>query len=130
MFHTLQKNLGRYLTPSKIVVKGELVIFLAHIKPDDEIFLSPTAKSQVKYFLHVEVVKALDLVDADVAGLSDSFVVLKLNGVEFGRTNVVNDDLNPIYDGEAYEIPVFSDLGKVVLTAGKHGLYGLPQQSK
>jgi len=114
---SLGAKFKRIFQPKKLKIKGELVLQCGLVQPSNELFLSPTAKSTVKYFLHVEVTRAIDLVDADLAGLSDSFVVLKLNGVEFGRTDVVPDNLNPRYFEEAYEIPIFRDLDNVMLTA-------------
>ena len=115
--NTVLKRARSILWPSKLKIKGDLTLQFSHITPLDDTFLSPTAKSRVEYFLHVEVSNARDLIDADMAGLSDSFVVLRLNGVEFGRTEVVNDDLNPVYVNEAFEIPIFRGIGKAVFTA-------------
>ena len=61
--------------------------------------------------LLVSIERAKGLADADLIGLSDPYVVILLNGKEFGRTRVIDNNLNPEWD-EVFEIPLSETFAK------------------
>ena len=63
--------------------------------------------------LYLEIECCESLANADTIGLSDPFVVLKINGLEVDRTSVIDDCCDPVWYDECYALPVnFRDWGK------------------
>jgi len=111
------KNIRQLISPTKLKITGGVYIAVGRIVPYFNYEVKTKDNStKVDHFLHIEVVKAQNLVDADAFGVSDSFVVLKLNDVPIGRTDVVQGDLNPVYTGEAFEVPIFDPANSLILT--------------
>jgi hypothetical protein len=67
---------------------------------------------RISFFLHVEIDECQGLAKSDYgkSGVSDPFVVVKLNGVEFARTKYVENSQNPKFVDEAWEVSVPSSL--------------------
>jgi hypothetical protein len=125
----LIKRVCRALTGHKVKVTGDITFSIGKFKPVDKILVASGGykttqlahvlhdqEDQVLYFLHVEVDSCYNLGSSDAMGLSDPFVVLYLNGVEFGRTTVKDNTSRPYWEDEAFEIPVYERLGVPCLT--------------
>ena len=60
--------------------------------------------------------RCTNLASADTLGLSDAFVILRLNNTQFARTDVIRDSLNPVFENESFEIPILCGLSSPTLT--------------
>ncbi|GMI63289.1 hypothetical protein ScalyP_jg686 [Parmales sp. scaly parma] len=99
-----------------VEVTGDVTLSFAKIVPSKADVLSPTAATSVSYFLHVNVSRCTNLASADTLGLSDAFVILRLNNTQFARTDVIRDSLNPVFENESFEIPILCGLSSPTLT--------------
>ena len=66
----------------------------------EEAGMPPIAGTQVTIQVH----SASGLACADRFGKSDPFFICKWNGIEVGRTKVIDDTLNPVYEDETFTI--------------------------
>merc|ERR1719408_774767 len=65
--------------------------------------------------LDLKITRAKSLKAADINGLSDPFVKIKLDGQDLGlRTKAQQNTLAPVWD-EHFEVPVFSPLSVLTL---------------
>ena len=129
------KRAIRALTRHKVKITGDVTFSLGKFKPAPEMLVAGggtkrtqlsrllnTQEDTILYFLHVEVDNCFNLGSSDAMGLSDPFVILYLNGVEFGRTSVKDNTCRPVWQGESFEIPVFESLGVPCLTVAVYDM--------
>jgi Ca2+-dependent lipid-binding protein len=125
------KRIIRTLTRHKVKISGDVTFSLGKFKPAPEMLVAGGTHKQTQlsklmrslsqtdkiiYFIHVEVDNCYNLGSSDAIGLSDPFVILYLNGVEFGRTSIKDNTCSPVWQFEAFEIPVFESVGVPCLT--------------
>jgi len=71
---------------------------------------------KVMYYLHVEIDQANNLGRSDSYGLSDPFVVVKLNGVPFARTSTKSNTSSPRWFDACFEVPVFKRISEPIVS--------------
>ena len=91
---TETKNLPSHL---QTLVQGSLVL-KGRFLDDDKQLNEDMIKMQVR------VHSASNLAKADTFGLSDPFVIVRFNDREIGRTEVIDNDLNPVWENEKFNI--------------------------
>ncbi|GMH86140.1 hypothetical protein TrST_g2022 [Triparma strigata] len=132
----ITKRIIRFISGKKVEVTGDITVAIAKIQlplPHGAEQTAPrrsrrqTSLSKamtkikaggfdIRYFLHIEIDMCRDLGSSDTIGLSDPFVIAKLNGVEFARTAVKSNTLNPTWEKEAFEIPVFRRITEPIIS--------------
>ena len=100
--HTLELTKCPDLPESsnKLVKPGNSTISVRFTATDFDLEANPREKK----IMHV--VEAFGLAKADRFGLSDPFAIVKMNNKEVGKTKVINDTMQPLWDDEfVVELP-------------------------
>ncbi|GMH76474.1 hypothetical protein TL16_g07097 [Triparma laevis f. inornata] len=128
----LTKRIFRLLSGHKVQITGDITVAIGKVSPPElsgaqeegrgrQTSLSKAVSKiegggfKVRYFLHVEIDMCRGLGSSDHIGLSDPFVIAKLNGVEFARSSVKSNTLNPTWTDSAFEIPVFRRITEPII---------------
>ena len=88
---------GKYTPPEKPVYT-----------PPEEI-VDPDMERELAYtpaYLTVNICEAANLGNADMLGRSDPYVVIIWNGVEEGRTSIIQNTLNPVWEDQVFRLMV------------------------